>query len=521
MYLTQGLKRSIQIKPNVRATLDGGREHTWREIGDRIAKLAAAMHGLGLETGDRAAILALNSDRYFEFLYATVWAGGVFVPVNTRLAAPEVAFWLKDSESTLLFVDANFAPMVAELSAAGQIPAVTQIVYMGDDAPPDGMHDYEALLKAADPVGDAERGYEDLAGIFYTGGTTGRSKGVMLSHRNLVFNGFNCIPALDFREDALWLHAAPMFHIADCLAIFGLTQVAATHIFIPGFSPDGVLDAFETHHITDTLLVPTMINMVVNHPGIETRDLSSLRNIAYGASPMPEAVVIRALEIIPQCKFRHAYGQTECAPLSTLNGPEAHVVEGPMAFKFRSAGRAALGVEIRIVDEDGVEVPRGEVGEIAVRGPNVMQGYWRQPELTAAALRDGWMHSGDGGRMDEDGYVYVVDRMKDMIITGGENVYSAEVEDAVHGHAAVAECAVIGIPDDKWGERVHAIVRLKDGQTVSADAIMTHCHTLIAGFKCPRSVDFRTDPLPLSGAGKILKTVLRKPYWEGHDKQVS
>ena len=521
MYLTQGLKRAIQIKAGVVATSDAGRDHTWRELGDRIARLAGAMQGLGLKTGDRAAVLSLNSDRYLEFLYASIWAGGVFVPVNTRLAAPEVAFWLQDSESTLLFVDANFAPMAAELAASGQIPTIEHIVYMGDDTPPEGMHAYESLLSAADPVADAERGYEDLAGIFYTGGTTGRSKGVMLSHRNLVFNTFNCIPALRFEEDARWLHAAPMFHIADCLAIFGITQVAGLHIFIPAFTPDGVLAAIESHRITDTLLVPTMCNMVVNHPDVETRDLASLRRITYGASPMPEAVVMRALQVIPQCEFRHAYGQTECAPLSTLNGPEAHVVEGPLAYKFRSAGRAALGVEVRIVDDDGVEVPRGEVGEITVRGPNVMQGYWRQPELTAAALKDGWMHSGDGGRMDDDGYVYVVDRMKDMIITGGENVYSAEVEDAVHGHPAVAECAVIGVPDAKWGERVHAIVRLKDGEVLIDEDLMAHCHTLIAGFKCPRSVTFRESPLPLSGAGKILKTDLRKPYWQDRDKQVS
>jgi long-chain acyl-CoA synthetase len=521
MYLTQGLKRSIQIKRDVLATLDSGRDHTWHELGQRVAKLAGAMQGLGLGEGDRAAVLALNSDRYMEFLYAAVWAGGVFVPINTRLAAPEVAFWVQDSESTLLFVDANFAPMAAELSASGQIPSVKHIGYIGDDTPPDGMLGFEDIVAAADAVDDAERGYDDLAGIFYTGGTTGRSKGVMLSHRNLVFNGFNCIPGVDFREDARWLHAAPMFHIADCLAIFGMTQVAAQHIFIPGFTPDGFLDAVERYKITDTILVPTMCNMVVNHPGVEDRDLSSLRSMTYGASPMPEAVVLRVLEVMPHCKFRHAYGQTECAPLSTINGPESHVVEGPLAYKFRSAGRAALGVEIRIVDDDGNEVPRGEVGEITVRGPNVMQGYWRQPELTAAALRNGWMFSGDGGRMDEDGYVYVVDRMKDMIITGGENVYSAEVEDAVHGHGAVAECAVIGVPDDKWGERVHAIVRLKDGQDVTSDDIVTHCHTLIAGFKCPRSVSFRDEPLPLSGAGKILKTELRKPFWEGRDKQVS
>lgn len=521
MYLTQGLKRAAQIKPNVLATYDGGRTHTWSEVVERVSKLAGALQSLGVTDDERAGILALNSDRYMEAMYACSWAGGVFVPINTRLAPPEIAFWINDSETRLLFIDDTFAPVVAELRASNKIPSVEHVILMSDTAPSNGELAYENVLSEGTAVEDAERGYEDLAGLFYTGGTTGRSKGVMLSHRNLVFNTFNTIAAIPFSEDAKWLHAAPMFHIADCLAIFTITQVAGQHYFVPGFTPDGVLQNVQDHGITDTLLVPTMCNMVVNHPTVGDYDLSSLRHIAYGASPMPEAVILKALEVIPDCKFTHAYGQTECAPLSTANGPEAHVVEGPMAFMFRSAGRAVPGVEIRIVDEDDKEVPRGTVGQIIVRGPNVMQGYWRQPKLTEEALRGGWMHSGDGGYMDENGYVFVVDRVKDMIISGGENVYSAEVEDAVYQHPAVAECAVIGVPDDKWGERVHAIVRLKDGEAADEDAIKSHCHELIAGFKCPRSVSFRDEPMPLSGAGKILKTELRKPYWEGHTKQVS
>ncbi len=521
MYLTQALKRAAQIKPNVLATSDGGRAHTWGEVVVRVAKLAGALRGLGIVDGARAGVLSLNSDRYLESLYATVWAGGAFVPINTRLAPPEIAFWISDSESRVLLIDDTFAPVIAELKVAGEIPSVQHVILMSDSVPANGELAYETVLGDAEAVADTARGYEDLAGIFYTGGTTGRSKGVMLSHRNLVFNTFNCIPALSFFEYARWLHAAPMFHIADCLAIFGITQVAAQHFFVPGFSPDGVLDAVQRHGITDTLLVPTMCNMLVNHPTVRDYDLSSLRHISYGASPMPEAVILKALEVIPGCRFTHAYGQTECAPLSTSNGPEAHVVDGPMAYMFRSAGRAAPGVEVMIADDSDQEVPRGTVGQIIVRGANVMQGYWRQPELTAETLRGGWMHSGDGGYMDENGYVYVVDRVKDMIISGGENVYSAEVEDAVYQHPAVAECAVIGVPDDKWGERVHAIVRLKDGEKASADDIEAHCHALIAGFKCPRSISFREEPMPLSGAGKILKTELRKPFWEGREKQVS
>lgn len=523
MYLTQGLKRSAQIDARGTSTCimgpDGAeRRRTWAETQDRVARLAGAMQSLGLGEGDRAAILALNSDRYFEFFYATAWAGGVFVPINIRLAPPEIRHWLNDSEAKILFIDAQFAPVLAALE--GQIPHVREIVFLGDDSPPEGLHAYEGILAAASPAPDAERGYEDLAGLFYTGGTTGRSKGVMLSHRNLVCNNFNVMSVFDYQPGARYLHAPPMFHIADCVAVFGQTQIGNSHYFIPMFTPEGTMEAIQRWQITDTLLVPTMVNMTVNHPRVSEFDLSSLKRLAYGASPMPEAVILKALEVIPNAQFYHAYGQTECAPLTSVNGPESHVFEGPLAYKFRSVGRSAPGVEVQIRDPDDREVPRGTVGEICVRGGNVMQGYWQQPDLTAEALRGGWMHSGDGGYMDEDGYIYVVDRVKDMIISGGENVYSAEVESAVQMFPAVAECAVIGVPDEKWGERVHAIVRLKEGMSATAEDIIAHAHTQIAGFKCPGSVDFVKDPLPLSGAGKILKTELRRPYWEGQAKGI-
>ena len=520
MYVTQGVKRAAQMRGGEVATCDEDRVRTWRDCEERIARLGAALRGLGIADGERTAVLALNSDRYYEYIYATAWAGGVFVPVNTRLAPAEVAFWVSDSEARVLFCDGNFALVVRKLMDDGAIPSVRHLIWMGTGTPPEGMLSHDTLIGDHAPVADAGRGYEDLAGIFYTGGTTGRSKGVMLSHRNLVFNAFNTLAGFAIDSSTRWLHAAPMFHIADCAAVFGITQIAGSHYFIPGFEPVAVMKATERWRINNQLLVPTMCNMLVNHPEVGNYDLSSLDHVAYGASPMPEAVMLKAMRVLPGCRFSHAYGQTECAPLATVCGPEYHVLEGPNAYRFRSVGQAVPGVEIRVVDENDNEVPRGEVGEIVLRGANVMMGYWRQPELSAQALRGGWMHSGDGGTMDGDGFVYVVDRMKDMIISGGENVYSAEVENAVHQHPSVAECAVIGVPDEKWGERVHAVVRLREGESVDAEAIVEHCHGLIAGFKCPRSIDFRTEPLPLSGAGKILKTELRRPYWEGHGKQV-
>ena len=517
MYLTQGLKRNVQIHGDELATQDGDRARTWRESANRIAQLAGGLRRLGVVDGDRVAVLSLNSDRYFEYFFAVPWAGGVFVPINIRLAPPEITYWLNDSGSKILFVDDNFLEAVKALD--GNLETVQDFVYMGDGATPEGMHAYEDLLQ--EPVPDAERGYEDLAGLFYTGGTTGRSKGVMLSHRNLVSNSYHIHASGSYRPGMRYLHAAPMFHIADGLAVFGVTIIGGSHIFVPGFTPEGCLAALEKHQVTDTLLVPTMMNMLVNHPDVEKHDLSHLISVIYGASPMPESVIRRALDVIPDVKFTHAYGQTECAPLSTLNGPDSHVLDGPNAGLFKSAGRAAVGVDVRIFDEGDNEVAPGVVGEICIRGPNVMLGYWNLPELTEETLRGGWMHSGDGGYMNENGYVYIVDRMKDMIITGGENVYSAEVENALYQHDCVVEAAVIGVPDEKWGEHVHAIVRLYDGEAVDEATLIAHCHTLIAGFKCPRGVTFLDEPLPLSGAGKILKTTLRQPYWENQNKSVS
>lgn len=261
--------------------------------------------------------------------------------------------------------------------------------------------------------------------------------------------------------------------------------------------------------------------MLVDHPAMKKpRDLGALRTIAYGASPISEAVLERAMAALPGVGFVQAYGMTELSPLATLNPASYHTAEGRRLGKLRSAGRASHCTEVRIVDPQGREVPRGTVGEVVVRGPNVMQGYWNQPALTAAALRDGWMHTGDGAWMDDDGFIFIADRLKDMIITGGENVYSAEVENALAQHPAVAACAVIGIPSDEWGESVHAVVVRHPQHELAAEALMAHCRPLIAGYKCPRSVDF-VEALPLSGAGKVLKTKLREPFWRNRERTVA
>jgi len=518
MRMSSMIRRSAQVNGSGLATHFGDREHSWEQFVARVARLAAGLRAQGVQPGDRVAILALNSDRYVEYFFAVPWAGAVFVPINIRLAPPEIAFWLNDSGATMLMIDDAFLGVLPQLQ--GQLESVKTVVHLGDGAAPKGLIAFEGLLEGQSEMAPADSGGDELAGLFYTGGTTGRSKGVMLSHRNLLINALQFLSVGEIGQHSTYLHAAPMFHIANGVAMTCIMTAAGSSTIIPAFDPVAVLEAIQARGVTMGLLVPTMVNMVVNHPQAGDYDLSSLRDLYYGASPMPEAVITKALQMIPGTRFHHAYGQTEAAPVLTLLEPERHTFDGPLAGKMASCGQAVPGVEVRVCDENDNEVPRGTVGEICARGENVMLGYWKQPELTAQTLHGGWLHTGDGGRMDEEGYLYIVDRMKDMIISGGENVYSAEVENAVHQHAAVAECAVIGVPHDKWGEQVHAIVRCHEGESVSAEDLIAHCHELIAGYKCPRSVAFRDDPLPLSGAGKILKTELRKPYWEGQDKQV-
>ena len=507
MSVLQGLRHACRINPRGIATIDDGRRRTWLEFRDRVARFAGVLRAAGVQRGDRVAILSLNRDVYLEYFYATPWAGALVVPLNTRLAPPELIAIINDAGASALVVDDTFAAMLPAL-----IPGLTTVrtVFVSGAAAPAGATALDAAIASTDPVPEAAISAGDLYGIFYTGGTTAASKGVMLSHGNIVANAMNMTAEAPFGPATVYLHAAPMFHLADCSATFTLTAAAGTHAFVPRFDPTAVMRTIQDLRVTNSILVPAMIAMLVNAPTIGDYDLTSLQGLMYGGQCISEAVLRRAIDSLPGCGLLQAYGMTELSPVATFLSPRYHVTEGPDAGRLRAAGRAASSAEIRIVDDDDGEVSRGTVGQIVVRGPIVMQGYWNQPALTAAALRGGWMHTGDGGYMDADGFLFVVDRIKDMIITGGENVYSAEVENAIYQHPAVAMCAVIGVPDEQWGERVHAVVALKLGQAATEAEIMAHCRQLIAGYKCPRTVDVRTEPLPLSGAGKVLKTVLRK-----------
>jgi len=520
-YLTQSIHRNAQIKGNQIATIMGDRQRTWLQVKDRVARFAGGLKSLGVQAGDRIAILALNSDSYFEYYFSVPWAGAVVVPLNIRWSPAENAYSLKDSGTSILIVDQTFAKMVPAIEAQGV--SFKSVIFIGDGEVPKGMLSYESMIANNEPAPDAYQGNEDLAGIYYTGGTTGFPKGVMLSHSNMWASGMATLGLGVVQEDEgqiRYLHAAPMFHLGDGANTQIYTIAGSTHVFIPMFTPSGTIKAIAEKKVTNIMLVPTMIQMIINDPLIKKVEVSSLEFIAYGASPMSESLLLETMQTFPKVQFLQGFGQTELAPIATVLLPKYHTTEGKYAGKLKSVGQAAPCVEIKVVNEEGATVAPREIGEIAVKGPNCMQGYWNKPEETAVSLRNGWVHTGDAGYLDEEGFLYLVDRIKDMIISGGENVYSAEVENAVVKHPAVDQVVVIGIPHKEWGEQVHAEVILKAGQIATAEEIIAETKTYIANYKCPRSITFRTESFPLSGAGKVLKRDVKKGYWEGQERQI-
>jgi long-chain acyl-CoA synthetase len=517
MRLTQGIHRAVQLYARHPALRGDGVVLNWGDFAERVARLAGVVRAAGVEPGDRVAMLGVNSPRYVEYYFATLWAGAVMVPVNTRWAEPEKRHCLTDSGARLLLADDAHIAEARALAAHCSIGE--QVVQLGDSRP-DSVAAFESMLERHDPVADAERGGEDLAALFYTGGTTGRAKGVMLSHANLMSNSMTAMVNLGIRHGSVHLHVSPLFHMAGGSRVFTTTVAGATHAVIPRFEPALFLDAIERYRVTVTVVVPTMLNALLQHPDFDRYDLSSLELLTYGASPMPEALLRQAMERLPGVAFLQSYGMTELSPVATMLPPRYHVFDGPDAGRIRSAGQAVFNADVAIFDEDDRALPPGEVGEVCVRGPMVMQGYWRQPELTAEALRGGWMHTGDAGYLDDEGFLFLVDRVKDMIISGGENVYSAAVENVIYQFPGVHECAVIGVPSEQWGEAVHAIVVPRTGYTIDIEVLLTHCRTQLAGYECPKTVDIVADDLPKSGAGKILKTDLRAPYWQGRNRRI-
>jgi long-chain acyl-CoA synthetase len=523
MLLNRALRRAVRYFPDNTATIFDGRKQSYRELWGRSQALSKALGELGVRRGDRVAIYLLNSPEFLEIVYACFEIGAVIVPLNTRLAADELVFIINDAECMAFITDESLQPLAASLK-----PRLQGIEHYAAVNAAGVFNDYETLIaqQTGDSAGlssDEGQSEEDLVGLFYTSGTTGLPKGVMLSHRNLWMNAMHTLAARAPEPNVVFLHAGPMFHLATFPAVINITLNGGAHAILPKFDLKNLMEAIERDRVTSMMLVPTMVNFLINHPDIGKHDLSSLRRITYGAAPMPLELLKRAMKVFPGVEFFQGYGQSESSPLLTTLIPEDHIIEGPerITRRLASCGRPVIGVEVEVVDEKGSLVKPGEVGEVVARGPNVMMGYWKRPEETETTLRGGWLHTGDMATIDEDGYIYLVDRKKDMIITGGENVYSTEIENVIYQHPAAHEAAVIGVPDEKWGEAVKAIVTLKDGSSLTESELIGFCASRLADYKVPKSVEIRDGELPKSATGKILKKELREPYWQGQNRRIN
>jgi long-chain acyl-CoA synthetase len=469
------------------------------ELWSRCRRLAGYLAGLGLQRGDRVAVVASNCHRYIEAYLTLPSAGYVIVPLNTRSAQVELEYAALDSQARVLLTDREPSSLDALFEHVIRLP--------------DG---YEQATADAEPASlgvDIEE--NDLAGIFYTGGTTGKAKGVMLTHRNLMANTWTALSWARPTHDTRWLIMAPLFHAAGTCTVLATIWVTGTQIILPTSKPSDVLDVIEQEQVTATLAVPTLLAAVTNEQLIRPRDVSSLGLLSHGASPVPTETLRRAAKAFPEAELLHLYGTTETSPIATNLPHEERLLGTPAS---RSCGYPALGVQVRVVDLEGAVVAPGEVGEVVIRGANVTPGYWNKPDETAAALRDGWYHTGDLGYLDDDSRLYLVDRLKDMVVTGGENVYTVEVEDVLSSHPQVAEAAVFGIPDDHWGESLYAVVVPRD--EVRAEDLIEYCRERIAEFKIPKHIEVTAEPLPKSGVGKVLKRELREPFWSDRETRI-
>ena len=500
-----------------------GRDITYRDL-DRAANCVAnALLDDGVGQGDRVAFLDKNTVELFELLFGAAKIGAVLCPVNWRLAPAEVAHVVNDAQASVFVVGRDFFPLLEECE-----PALTSdpLILTVGEHPAHG--DFTAWCDAQ-PDTDPELPTtpDDVAIQFYTSGTTGLPKGAMLTSRNLAALVPGASETLGLDENIVSLVTMPLFHVAGAgWALFGL-MCGAHNVMLREVDLPAILEAIPQHGITHSVFVPAVLQFLLVTPGVEDTDFSSLRMIVYGASPISEEVLVASMERFG-CSFVQAYGLTETSGGVVLLHPEDHDPGGPLAHRLRAAGRPIPGVELKIVAPDGTTAPTGEVGEVWIRSPSTMTGYWNKPEATEAALTgDGWFRSGDAGRLDDDGYLYIEDRVKDMIISGGENVYPAEIESVLMGHPDVADVAVIGVPDDRWGETVKAIVVAQPGRAEDADSraalerdLLAWSRERLAGYKCPTSVDW-AEVLPRNPSGKILKRELREPYWAGRERQVS
>jgi long-chain acyl-CoA synthetase len=493
MIYAHSLGRASRYYSKRTALVVDGAAVSFQALHERVRSIAAALAAQGFEAGDRLALLLPNSPEYVELVYACGLLGVTAVPINARLSVSEIDQVLLDAKPRGLVRHSSLP------KPAVQLP--WQLIL--DEKPLDVRN-----APCPDPVYDPKA----ILALIYTSGTTGRPKGVVVTHANVLANVDHLSYWMGYREGGVYLHAAPIFHIADFPAMFAAPAFGAHQVTIPKFTPQGFCELVQRERVTHTVLVPTMLNLLTQMPQAKPYDLSSLQVLAYGGSPVAPDLVRRTRKLLPNVKLLQCYGLSETGFLTGLEDQE-HVES-----KLLSCGRPCPGIDLRVEDETGKEVAVGQHGELVARGANVMRGYWNDPQDTALAFRNGMFRTGDIGYQDSDGYFYILDRLKDMIVTGGENVYSGEVEAIIYKHPAVREVAIFGIPDSQWGELVMAYVALKPGMTLTANALTAHCRQFLANYKIPHRVEFSDTELPKSGSGKILKRLLRERFW-AHEKR--
>lgn len=514
------LTHSARTFPDHPALIQGTRRSNYAEFNARANRLANALGALGVGRGDNVALLMYNCCEMLEAIFAGFKAGCGVVPINFRLHPNEFSYIIDHSESKAVVVSPEFNQPIAEMR--DRMPRIEHVITLSN--PEDGFMEYDSVLSSGDDAfEDADVAPDDVAWFFYTSGTTGMPKGAMLTHRNLMAMSMSFYADMcpGFGINEATLHAAPLSHGSGLYALPNIGMAAAN--IIPEdrtFDPDNVFQAIQEHRITNFFAAPTMVKRLVESSAVDKYDHSSLKSVIYGGGPMLVDDLLVAIEKLGPCLVQ-LYGQGESPMTISYLPQEDHVLDGDadQMRRLASAGYAHVNLEAKIFDADDNELPAGETGEIVTRSDLVMKGYWRNPEATAETLRGGWLHTGDMGCFDEQGYLFIMDRSKDMIISGGENIYPREIEEIIIQHPAVHEVAVIGVPDPEWGEAVKAVVALNDGQSATEQELIDFCKDHIASFKKPKSVDF-IDEIPKNNYGKIVKRELRDKYWEGKEKNV-